>query len=156
MSMPSAPAIPKAPAIDDNDRWGAWLNDLETTVGPSLTAGLFPVTTSAIPISGGTVWAIDADDIAIAENADADQEDDNAAPFALHDFRVPKGEHVRIPGLFVAELFPPSQADELVRAIKRHNWNLLSLGVRVRADERILREARSGTGWHCQVGEPGR
>src|SRR5271170_4363008 len=32
---------------------------------------------------------------------------------AVHEFAVPKGEHIRVPGLFIVELFPPSESHRL-------------------------------------------
>lgn len=36
---------------------------------------------------------------------------------------VPPGERLRVPALFVVELFLPSEADKLKRLIKRHDWH---------------------------------
>lgn len=64
---------------------------------------------------------------------------------ALHEFAVPRGEHVLVPGLFMVELFPPSESHLLDAAINRHNWRD-PLGL-ARADQDLLAEARSGTGY---------
>ena len=74
-----APTTASRPAaVDDTDRWGTWLQDLETTLGPSLTAGLFP-TEAAVraDVNSTTVWTVDTDDAAVAEdNEDAVDSDD--------------------------------------------------------------------------------
>jgi hypothetical protein len=64
---------------------------------------------------------------------------------AVHGFSVPRGEHVRIPGLFIVELFPPSESHLLQAAIERHHWSD-PLGL-ARADQDLLADARSGTGY---------
>jgi hypothetical protein len=66
---------------------------------------------------------------------------------AVNGFQVPVGEHVRIPGLFAVELFPPSASEELNQTIKRHNWHGGPYGT-TQADFDIVADARSGaTGW---------
>lgn len=64
---------------------------------------------------------------------------------AIHEFAVPQGEHVRVPGLFIVELFPPSESHRLADAINRQNW-LDPLG-HTRTDIDLLALARSGRGY---------
>ena len=64
---------------------------------------------------------------------------------AVHEFAVPRGEHVRVPGLFIVELFPPSESHRLADAINRQNW-LDPLG-HARTDIDLLALARSGRGY---------
>jgi hypothetical protein len=55
-------------AVDDTDRWGSWLQDLETTLGPSLTMGLFPTAIRpGLDKSSTSLWAVDTDDVETAE-----------------------------------------------------------------------------------------
>jgi hypothetical protein len=59
-------------AVDDTDRWGSWLQDLEITLGPSLTMALFPAAlTLGLNKSRTSVWAVDTDD---AETAEYDED----------------------------------------------------------------------------------
>ncbi|ORW43074.1 hypothetical protein AWB90_18115 [Mycobacterium paraense] len=74
-----------------------------------------------------------------------DQESKDPDWLALYGFAVPRGEHVRVPGLFVVELFPPSESHLLRAAIDRHNWHD-PLGL-ARFDQDLLAEARSGAGY---------
>ncbi|WP_155948847.1 hypothetical protein [Mycobacterium sp. URHB0044] len=46
----------------------------------------------------------------------------DATGLAQSAFAVPFGESVRIPGLFVVELFPPSESGQLQHAAQRHGW----------------------------------
>ncbi|WP_139808257.1 hypothetical protein [Mycobacterium avium] len=63
------------PTVDDSDRWGGWLNDVETTLGLALTTGLFPAAgAGAGTPCAPTVWTVDVDDKAAA--ADVDDEND--------------------------------------------------------------------------------
>ncbi|BBY49471.1 hypothetical protein MARA_29390 [Mycolicibacterium arabiense] len=65
---------------------------------------------------------------------------------AINGFQIPVGEHVRIPGLFAVEFFPPSASEELKRMIKRHNWHGGPHGT-TQADFDIVADARSGADW---------
>ena len=58
-STPSGAAAPRDAAVDDNDRWGAWLNDVGAALGPALTTGLLPGALTAASTSNST-WAVDS------------------------------------------------------------------------------------------------
>jgi hypothetical protein len=60
---------------------------------------------------------------------------------------VPPTDHVRIPSLFVVELFPPSVKKNLDRAIKRNRWDTKQLRMFGRHYMPTPDEARSGDGW---------
>jgi hypothetical protein len=60
---------------------------------------------------------------------------------------VPPTDHVRIPSLFVVELFPPSVKENLDRAIKRNRWDTKQLRMFGRHYMPTPDEARSGDGW---------
>jgi hypothetical protein len=64
---------------------------------------------------------------------------------AVHEFAVPRDEYVRVPGLFIVELFPPSESHRLTAAINRQNWRD-PMG-QVRTDIDLLALARSGRGY---------
>ncbi|WP_157137528.1 hypothetical protein [Mycobacterium parascrofulaceum] len=60
---------------------------------------------------------------------------------------VPPTDHVRIPSLFVVELFPPSVKENLDRAIKRNRWDTKQLRMFGRHHLPTPDEARSGDRW---------
>jgi hypothetical protein len=60
---------------------------------------------------------------------------------------VPPTDHVRIPSLFVVDLFPPSVKENLDRAIKRNRWDTKQLRMYGRHYMPTLDEARSGDRW---------
>lgn len=60
---------------------------------------------------------------------------------------VPPTDHVRIPSLFVVELFTPSVKENLDRAIKRNRWDTKQLRMYGRHYMPTPDEARSGDGW---------
>lgn len=60
---------------------------------------------------------------------------------------VPPTDHVRIPSLFVVELFPPSVKENLDRAIKRNRWDTKQLRMFGRHYMPTPDEARSGDRW---------
>ena len=83
VAQPASSAVPAAPGIDDDDRWGAWLNTVETVLGPSLAAGLFPTATVVGATTSTHTWSIDSDDPVAAspedeEDIDADAGEDSA------------------------------------------------------------------------------
>lgn len=72
-ATPSGTAAPRDVAVDDNDRWGAWLNDVEAALGPALTTGLFPAALTTATTSN-SIWAIDS---AITSDAEEPLDDEN-------------------------------------------------------------------------------
>jgi hypothetical protein len=83
VAQPASRAGATAPGIDDDDRWGAWLNTVETVLGPSLAAGLFPTATVVGATVSANMWSIDSDDPIAAspeddEVIDADAAEDSA------------------------------------------------------------------------------
>lgn len=60
---------------------------------------------------------------------------------------VPPTDHVRIPSLFIVELFTPSVTENLDRAIKRNRWDTKRLRMYGRHYMPTLDEARSGDRW---------
>jgi hypothetical protein len=60
---------------------------------------------------------------------------------------VPPTDHVRIPSLFVVELFTPSVKENLDRAIRRNRWGTKRLRMYGRHYMPTPEEARSGDGW---------
>lgn len=60
---------------------------------------------------------------------------------------VPPTDHVRIPSLFVVELFPPSVKGNLDRAIRRNRWDTKRLRMFGRHYTPTPEEARSGDRW---------
>jgi hypothetical protein len=50
-----------------------------------------------------------------------DRQKAHAADNARHGIRVPRDDHVVIPGVWVVELFPPSEFSSLQRTIKRNS-----------------------------------
>lgn len=75
-SKPISRLAPAA-AIDEDDRWGAWLNTVETVLGPSLAAGLFPRANVANAKPNAHMWAIDSDDAVAASPEDEEDIDTN-------------------------------------------------------------------------------
>ena len=66
----------------------------------------------------------------------------------LHDFQVPADEHVKMPGIWVVELFPPSAFARLERAIQRNGWdrNRWMSGA-AETNVNMLLKSRARTGW---------
>ena len=60
---------------------------------------------------------------------------------------VPPTDHVRIPSLFLVELFPPSVKENLDRAIKQNRWDTKKLRMYGRHYMPTPDEARSGDSW---------
>jgi hypothetical protein len=60
---------------------------------------------------------------------------------------VPPTDHVRIPSLFIVELFTPSVKGNLDRAIERNRWDTKRLRMFGRHYMPTLDEARSGDRW---------
>ncbi|KJK51668.1 hypothetical protein UK23_05980 [Lentzea aerocolonigenes] len=77
----AAPATPlrisnsTVDAVSADDRWGAWLRKVESTLGPSLTSLTFPGAL-ALPGSGPSGWSVSGE---IDESALTDDEDDEVA-----------------------------------------------------------------------------
>jgi hypothetical protein len=66
----------------------------------------------------------------------------------FHNVFVPMDEHVNIPGLWVVELFPPSEFDRLSAAIERNAWDRHRIRIGTgQANSEILERSRSGQGW---------
>ncbi len=65
-----------------------------------------------------------------------------------HNLHIPSGEHVTVPSIWVADVFPPSEADNLRRQIDRNGWDRqrarYDLG---ETNQEILRRSRSEVGW---------
>lgn len=74
VSAPPGAAAPRDAAVDDNDRWGAWLNDVGAALGPALTTGLFPGALTTASTSNST-WAVDSTVTSEAEQP-LDEEDE--------------------------------------------------------------------------------
>ena len=86
-SPSSGASAPRDVAVDDNDRWGAWLNDVEAALGPALTTGLFPGSLATVQTSNST-WAVDAAVSVDAEGPlDDESEDDGETADDLSDRR---------------------------------------------------------------------
>lgn len=66
--------------------------------------------------------------------------------------QLPEDEHVRVPGIWVVEIFPPSQSANLRSRLERNGWDktrrLAGLGEGNRAK---LDSSRSGLGWKWWV-----
>ena len=61
---------------------------------------------------------------------------------------VPEDEHVAVPGIWVVELFPPSEFAALRDAIQRNSWGKNRLLYEAKDGTReVLERSRSGTGW---------
>jgi hypothetical protein len=70
---------------------------------------------------------------------------DNNDP--LNDFKVPSGEHVRLPVLWVVELFPPSEYSALEETIRKNAWDRRRRFLQGRDDNReMLVQSRAGAG----------
>ncbi|SBT64294.1 hypothetical protein GA0070622_1267 [Micromonospora sediminicola] len=66
----------------------------------------------------------------------------------LHNVRVPPQEHVHMPGIWVVELFPPSQFSSLDQAIRKGDWDRHRRWIYDgRDNRRYLELSRSGKGW---------
>ncbi|MEH0934181.1 hypothetical protein [Micromonospora psammae] len=66
----------------------------------------------------------------------------------LHNVNVPPREHVYVPGVWVVELFPPSQIALLERAIRSGDWDRRRRWIRENeGNRRYLELSRSGKGW---------
>lgn len=65
-----------------------------------------------------------------------------------HNLTVPPDEHVRMPALWAVELFPPSQFESLVRAIRRNGWDERRVWTGTGdANRELLESARAGRGY---------
>jgi hypothetical protein len=83
----SSGSVPRDAAVDDNDRWGAWLNDVEAALGPALTTGLLPGSLATVQTSNAT-WAVDSTVSVDGEGPlDGDSEDDGGTDEDLSDRR---------------------------------------------------------------------
>lgn len=88
-AAPSGGVTPRDVAVDDNDRWGAWLNDVEVALGPALTTGLFPTALATTRTSDST-WAVDSTvSLDAEEPPDDEREGENEAVEDLSDRRPP-------------------------------------------------------------------
>lgn len=68
----------------------------------------------------------------------------------LHNVAVPPGERVQVPGIWVVDLFPPSELNALKRALARKSWDsgrMHSLGEGNRASLERSRSGRGATWW---------
>ncbi|WP_147457935.1 hypothetical protein [Micromonospora sp. BL1] len=66
----------------------------------------------------------------------------------LHNVRIPPQEHVYVPGVWVVELFPPSQFASLEQAIRKSDWDRRRRWINDdRDNRRYLELSRSGKGW---------
>ncbi|WP_454044640.1 hypothetical protein [Cellulosimicrobium sp. Marseille-Q8652] len=67
----------------------------------------------------------------------------------MHNICVPDDEHVTVAGLWVVELFPPSQLPAFERSLNKNGWKHSRWGSLEREDNpTILQQARSGKGMH--------
>lgn len=65
-----------------------------------------------------------------------------------HNLVVPTDEHVNMPGIWVVELFPPTEIPALERSIARHKWDRMRLRLEGREGNReMLERSRAGHGW---------
>jgi hypothetical protein len=65
-----------------------------------------------------------------------------------HNLVVPTDEHVNMPGIWVVELFPPTEIPALERAIARNKWDRLRLRLEGReGNQEMLERSRAGHGW---------
>jgi hypothetical protein len=65
----------------------------------------------------------------------------------LHNVTVPPGDHAHIPGIWVAELFPPSELPKLTASIKRNSWDKQRIWIgTVDVSNEILSRSRAGRG----------
>lgn len=88
-AAPSGVTTPRDVAVDDNDRWGGWLNDVEAALGPALTTGLFPAVLATSRTSDST-WAVDSTvSLDAEEPRDDESEGENDAADDLSDRRPP-------------------------------------------------------------------
>lgn len=66
----------------------------------------------------------------------------------LHNVHVPKDEHVNVPGIWVLELFPPTELSALERSLARNGWDRSRWHSPVDdANQAILEKSRSGHGY---------
>lgn len=66
----------------------------------------------------------------------------------LSDFRVPPGEHVTMPSIWVVELFPPSAITRLELAIRRNGWDRDRwMSGTEDTNVNMLLKSRARTGW---------
>lgn len=67
----------------------------------------------------------------------------------FHNLSVPADEQVAMPGIWVAEFFPPSQASNLKAAIARNNWDESRFRFAAPGEtlDSAISEARTGRGW---------
>ena len=79
VARPTPGAVPATAGIDDDDRWGAWLDTVEAVLGPSLAAGLFPTATVVGATTSAHTWSIDSDDPVAASPEDEESIDADAA-----------------------------------------------------------------------------
>ena len=67
--------------------------------------------------------------------------------YDFHKFEVPPGEHVRMPSLWLVELFPPSELANLMKAIEKNSWDRYRVKIRPGdANREILERSRTGRG----------
>ncbi|WP_018351929.1 hypothetical protein [Longispora albida] len=64
------------------------------------------------------------------------------------DIGVPADEHVRVPGLWMAELFPPSEFARLKAMMGTSSWDRFRVQyLRLQSNRELLESARAGGGW---------
>lgn len=67
---------------------------------------------------------------------------------ALHNLIVPPNERVAIPSLWIAEVFPPSEIHNLIRAIDDHGWDKKRVQFGMgEPNQEMLERSRQGAGW---------
>ncbi|WP_309116498.1 hypothetical protein, partial [Saccharothrix sp.] len=78
------------------DRWGAWLHQVEGMIGPSLTGLVFP-SPLRLPEGSVTRWTVgaDPDDTELADGEDEDVVDAEIAPDSAHR-TIPPSEHRKL------------------------------------------------------------
>ncbi|MAM53248.1 MAG: hypothetical protein CMH35_00065 [Microbacterium sp.] len=65
----------------------------------------------------------------------------------MHSFELPDDEHVTMPGVWVVELFPPSQFPLLEEAVRRNEWDKHRRLTHREANHELLVRSRTGSGW---------
>lgn len=130
-------SVPRDAAVDDNDRWGAWINDVEAALGPALTTGLLPGSLATVQTSNAT-WAVDSTASVDGEAPlDDDDQDDGEVDDDLSDRRptpmIPAEQRRRMQ-LWSERLRRgvtaiPAPAVELRMLVLQLHFDLLAAGV---------------------------
>ena len=127
--------------LNNDDRWGTWLHEVERTLGPALTRAVFPGALQ-LPVDEHTGWSFgaDADDTELTEDEDADDLDDDIVEQAQpQSTMVPPKQRDRCRkwarGWVKAVTVEPRPPIFLRMAVARIYLNLLAAGVWETSDE---------------------